>query len=220
MRCSNATRSPRGFTLIEVLIAMAITAFVSLVAYSGLSTVITGVKSARTEASRLHEVSRALNLLSRDLRQVVDRSVYDEFGTRVSAVEGGPLARETLTFTKAGWHNTVGAPRSTLQRVAYYLDEDRLIRASWPVLDRTNAIEPNELVLLENVEAFEVSFLADINTLQVDRNGVVDTRLWQENWVADVSQPGTLAEPPVAVEVLLTVEGWGELERLYVLPPL
>lgn len=210
----------RGFTLLEVLIAMAITAFVAVLAYSSLSAVISGAESVRAESERLHEVNRTFSLLSRDLRQFVNRPVTDEFGAPLSALEGGVLAREMLALTRAGWHNTVDQPRSTLQRVAYYLEDDRLIRASWPVLDRTRATEPSELTLLHNVEAFNVRFLSDVGSLQVIRGLEIDRRMWVENWIADISQPGATAEPPVAVEVRLTVEGWGELERLYVLPPL
>jgi len=209
-----------GFTLIEVLIAMAITAFIAVVAYSGLSAVISGVDNVRAEAARLNELSRVFNLLSRDLRQVVNRPVYDEFGSRRSALEGGPLAREMLSFTRAGWHNTAGSPRSALQRVSYYLDDGALVRASWPVLDPATAIEPIETILLENVEVFEVRFLADTTALSVNQDSTIDRRLWAENWIADISQPGQLAEPPVAAEIRLEIEGWGELERLYVLPPL
>ncbi len=209
-----------GFTLVEVLIAMAITAFVAVVGYTSLTTVIVGVDSLRQESRRLEELNRAFQVLGRDLRQFVDRSVYDEFGSRLSSMEGGELASQSLSFTRAGWHNSVGLPRSALQRVAYYIDEEKLIRASWPVLDRTGAVEPVEVVLLNGVETFEVRFLGSLDMLEVTRDSQVDRRFWQENWIADVSQPDTLVEPPIAVEVRLFAQQWGELERLYVLPPI
>lgn len=213
-------RSEAGFTLVEVLIAMAITAFVAVVGYTGLTTVITGVDSLRQETRQLEELNRAFQVLGRDLHQFVDRSVYDEFGSRLSSMEGGELAAQSLSFTRAGWHNSVGLPRSSLQRVAYYVDEDKLIRASWPVLDRTGAIEPVEVVLLREVDTFEVRFLGALDELEVNRDSQIDRRFWQENWIHDVSRPDALAEPPIAVEVRLLVPQWGELERLYVLPPI
>ena len=209
-----------GFTLVEVLIAMAITAFVAVVGYTSLTTVIVGVDSLRQESRGLEELNRAFQVLGRDLRQFVDRSVYDEFGSRLSSMEGGELASQSLSFTRAGWHNSVGLPRSALQRVAYYIDEKKLIRASWPVLDRTGAVEPVEVVLLNEVETFEVRFLGALDMLEVTRDSQVDRRFWQENWIADVSQPDTLVEPPIAVEVRFFSQQWGELERLYVLPPI
>ena len=213
-------RSEAGFTLVEVLIAMAITAFVAVVGYTGLTTVMTGVDSLRQETRQLEELNRAFQVLGRDLHQFVDRSVYDEFGSRLSSMEGGELAAQSLSFTRAGWHNSVGLPRSSLQRVAYYVDEDKLIRASWPVLDRTGAVEPVEVVLLREVDTFEVRFLGALEELEVNRDSQIDRRFWQENWIPDVSRPDTLAEPPIAVEVRLFIPQWGALERLYVLPPI
>ena len=162
MRQDRSMREPRGFTLIEVLIAMAITAFVSVLSYQALSTALTGIESVRAESERLHEINRAFNVLSRDIRQMTNRPVRDEFGQLASAVLGGPLARDPLRLTRAGWHNSTGAPRSTLQRVAYRLEDDRLLRLSYPVLDRTTAIEHTETVLVDRVEGFEVRFLQTI----------------------------------------------------------
>ena len=213
-------RSNSGFTLIEVLIAMAITAFVAVVGYTSLTTVITGVESLRQETKRLEDINRAFQVLGRDLQQFADRSVYDEFGGRLPSMEGGALAAQTLSFTRTGWHNSVGLPRSALQRVAYYVEEEQLVRASWPVLDRTGAVEPSELPLLENVETFEVRFLGSLDVLEVSRDSEIDRRYWQENWISDVSRPETLVEPPIAVEIRLFIPEWGELERVYVLPPL
>lgn len=212
--------SSSGFTLVEVLVAMAITAFVAVAGYTSLTAVISGVDSLREESRRLNDINRTFQVLGKDLHQLVNRSVYDEFGSRRSAFEGGELAPQTLSFTRAGWHNTVGLPRSTLQRVAYYLDEDQFVRATWPVLDTTGAIEPNELVLLSGVESIDVRFLTGLDQLEVDRNSQIDRRYWQENWVPDLSRPDALAEPPLAVEIRLQILDWGELERLYVLPPL
>jgi len=125
-------RSEAGFTLVEVLIAMAITAFVAVVGYTGLTTVITGVDSLRQETRQLEELNRAFQVLGRDLHQFVDRSVYDEVGSRLSSMEGGELAAQSLSFSRAGWHNSVGLPRSSLQRVAYYVDEDKFVDGVLP----------------------------------------------------------------------------------------
>lgn len=213
-----ASSSARGFTLIEVLIAMAITAFVSLLSYQTLSTALTGIEAARGESDRLHEINRAFNVLSRDIRLITNRPVRDEFGMLASAVSGGELARDPLRLTRSGWHNSTGAPRSTLQRVAYRLEEERLLRLTYPVLDRTTAIEPTETVLIEDVEALEFRFLPSLTNVEVDRDQTVDRRFWQDNWVADVGFTDKLIEPPAAIEVRITLSDWGELERLYVMP--
>ena len=218
MRLANPHSPESGFTLLEVLIAMAITAFVSVLSYQTLSTALAGIESARTESERLYEINRAFTVLSRDVRQMTNRPVRDEFGQMASAVSGGELARDPLRLTRSGWHNSTGAPRSTLQRVAYRLEEDKLLRLSYPVLDRTTAIEPTETVLIDGVEVFELRFLPSVNALEVDRNQVIDRRFWQENWVADVGFTDKIIDPPAAIEVRVILSDWGELERLYVMP--
>lgn len=218
MRLANPHPPESGFTLVEVLIAMAITAFVSVLSYQTLSTALAGIESARTESERLHEINRAFTVLSRDVRQMTNRPVRDEFGQMASAVSGGELARDPLRLTRSGWHNSTGAPRSTLQRVVYRLEEDKLLRLSYPVLDRTTAIEPTETVLIDGVEVFELRFLPSVNALEVDRNQIIDRRFWQENWVADVGFTDKIIDPPAAIEVRVILSDWGELERLYVMP--
>ena len=48
-----------GFTLVEVLIALAISALVSVIAYSSFTTVLSGVEASQASADRVYEVNRA-----------------------------------------------------------------------------------------------------------------------------------------------------------------
>ncbi|AQA19740.1 type II secretion system protein GspJ [Halioglobus japonicus] len=211
----------RGFTLVEVLIALAITAFVSTIAYSSLSTVMLGAEANEDAARRGYEINRAWMILSRDLEHFVERPVRDEFGELESALVGGPAARFPLSFSRGGWHNPIGAPRSEVQRVNYRLENDVLWRDAYPVLDRADDTEPQSARLLEGVASVSVLFLESEAALQGGVRGTqIETRNWPENWVADPSTPGSLIEPPLALEVRLELEDWGEMRRLYVLPPL
>ena len=207
-----------GFTLVEVLVAMAITALISVMAYTGLSSALSGAESMRAAATRAHEINQALSMLSRDLRQVVNRPVVDELGQLSPAFSGGELASDALVLTRAGWHNSTGAPRSALQRVRWWLEDDQLWRGYFPVLDRTAGTEAVETTVLDDIERFEVRFLPALSVLESDRNDVIDRRNWQDNWIIDFSQPGQLPAPPAAVEVVMGVVGLGEVRRTYVLP--
>ena len=207
-----------GFTLVEVLVAMAITALISVVAYGALSSALSGAESVRSAMDRSQDINQTLALLSRDIRQVVNRSVIDEFDQRAPALSGGALSRYPLTLTRAGWHNSTGAPRSTLQRVSWWSEDDVLWRAHFPVLDRTPGTEAIETAMLEDVERFEVHFLPTISELKSDRDDVIDDRNWRENWVLDVSQPGLELPTPAAIEIVLQLARLGEVRRLYVLP--
>ena len=208
----------KGFTLVEVLIAMAITALVAVVAYSGLSAAISGAESLRSASVRAHDIHQTRGLLSSDLRQTVNRPVIDEFGQVAPALSGGELARDMLSLTRAGWHNSPAAPRSGLQRVHWWLEDDQLWRGYYPVLDRTAGTESIETLILDEVTRFEVRFLPALGMIESDRDDVIDRRNWQENWIADLSRPGLTPTPPAAVEVVLDISGLGEVRRLYVLP--
>jgi general secretion pathway protein J len=217
-----APKRTTGFTLVEVLIALAITALVATIAYTGLSTVMTGAERLRDNADRIYELNRAFMILSRDLRQFTARPVRDEFGDIEPAFTGGELARFELSFTRTGWYNPNNHPRSTLQRVNYRLEDEGLWRDTYPVLDRAANTEPESALLLDGVESIHVVFLGSLETLQIEPgSGAVDTRNWVENWVSDNSGvQGAVLAPPSAVEITLQLKGWGEMKRLYALPPL
>tara|TARA_R110002110_G_scaffold91264_2_gene237545 strand:- start:166986 stop:167657 length:672 start_codon:yes stop_codon:yes gene_type:complete len=210
-----------GFTLIEVLIALAITAFVSVIAYTGLSTAIVGVESTRAVADRSYEINRVWMILSRDLRQFVTRPVRDEFGETEPALSGGIAARFPLSFTRGGWHNPQNQLRSHLQRVNYRVEDNTLWRDHYAVLDRSGDTQPSSVELLRDVEFLQLRFLPSLGQLQASGDGTaIETRDWSENWITDTSRPGAVLEPPVAVEVRLQLADWGELRWLYALPPL
>jgi len=179
------------------------------------------MESTRRVTARTYEINRAWLILSRDLAQFVARPVRDEFGALEPALQGGPAARFPLSLTRTGWHNPNGVARSNLQRVNYRLEDNTLWRDIYPVLDRAPDTEPLSAVLLEGVESLEFGFLDTLGNVQAANDNVqLQTRDWPESWVADTSNPDAELAPPVALEVRLTLEDWGEMRRLYALPPL
>ena len=161
----------KGFTLIEVLIALAITAFVATIAYTSLSAVISGVESTREAATKTYEVDRALMIVSRDIRQFVARPIRDEFGQLEPALSGGTLARFMLSFTRSGWHNPRHYPRSNLQRINYLVEDDALWRESYLVLDRVGDTQPRRVKLLDGVLEMSVGFLGTYSQVEAGNDG-------------------------------------------------
>ena len=193
-----------GFTLLGLLVAMAIFALLSVMAYSGLGAMVDTKEHVEREAERLSEVQRALAFLARDLQQAAGRPVRDEYGEALPAMAWELNGPSQLEFSRGGWRNPAGRPRSDLQRLSYELVETRLERCSWPVLDRAPRSECFRRVLLQEVEGFSVEFL--------DRAGQ-----WQAQWPpepAGDAAPATGRELPAALRFTLDLKDWGRIQRL------
>jgi general secretion pathway protein J len=203
-----------GFTLIEVLIAMAATVMIVTLAFMTFTNLLNGFEGLRAASKQSHEINRAWTLLSRDLRQFVNRPVRDELGTQESAFFGGELADNSISFTRLGWHNPNRLLRSHMQRVRYRLEDETLWRESYPVLDRTDETEAARVELLQGVLAFSVAFLGDGVPLDA---GEFDSEDWPRNWGLESFQQGNTS-PPEAIEITLELEGFGEVRRLFQIP--
>lgn len=206
----------RGFTLLELIIAIAIFAVLSIMAYSGLSNALNTREHTERVADRLAAVQQTYTILQRDLEQAAPRDVRDSFGDTRPGMIGG-TGDALIEFSRTGWRNPVNRPRSHLQRVAYRVDDGRLIRMSWAALDRAPDSTPLEQVLLEGVDAAEVRFLAPPSA--VAAAGTTPQNEWQSYWPPQT--PG--AAPPVtplprAVEVSLDLKDWGRITRLFRVP--
>jgi general secretion pathway protein J len=216
----------QGFTLIEVLIAMALTVVVASIAYSGLSAVLDSLDQTRQAMNRTSELSKALRMISRDVNQSVNRSIRDELGFTEPAMIGGDSYRGMLGLTRSGWMSMGSTPRSHLERVYYYLDDNTLYRMRSTVLDRSYRLDPDNptvpgdgaVAMLEGVTRFDVVFLSPelISSLPSRPNdGTLDTSRWLRDWGVEGTPNQEL---PVALEIRLTIDGLGDMERVYVLP--
>lgn len=199
--------APRGFTLLELLVALAVFSIMSIAAYNGLRNVLFTRAAVEAQSQRLAAVQLAVYRLEQDIEQAMPRSIRDEYGDPQAALLGDELNDDRLTLTRAGWDNPLGQPRANVQRVAYRLREGRLWRLHWPVLDRGGRIEPRETLLLDQVRAFKVRFL--------------NRDEWRNDWPppANAETDPKIPDPmPRAVEISLTLEDWGEITRLLPLP--
>jgi general secretion pathway protein J len=191
-----------GFTLLELLVATAIFAIVGMMAFGGFNAVLAQRDRTMENLERLKDVQFAMRILAQDLVQIVPRPVRDELGNQEQpALLADERHEYVIEFTRAGWTNPAALPRPTLQRVAYRLEEETLIREYWPVLDRTLSNVPVEMELLEDVEAIEFRFL-DVQ------------REWQTEW-PPLGAAGPIASRarPLAVEVAVELLDWGRITR-------
>ena len=193
-----------GFTLLELLVAVAIFAVLSAMAYGGLRNVIDNSQQTETAMQRLQQVQLAILKISRDLTQLSARSIRDEYGNfrnSILTVQGDDIFIE---FTRGGRRNPAELLRSHLQRVAYKIEENTLSRLHWPHLDRTQEMLPYESVLLEGVESASVRFLDNNNE-------------WHDEWppLSATGQTDGGTTVLSAIEFTVVLQDWGELVRLF-----
>ncbi|MFQ5487019.1 MAG: type II secretion system minor pseudopilin GspJ [Gammaproteobacteria bacterium] len=198
----NSPRRQAAFTLIELLVSLAIFAILSVIAYQGLQTMLDARARIEQQATRLTELQGLFAILGRDLEQAVGRQVRDGFGDPQPALQGNGTR---LELSRAGRRNPAAFRRSNLQRVAYLLAENQLLRRSWAMLDRALGSGYQEGVLAEHIQGMEFRYLDQ--ALQ-----------WQGQWPPSIPAGQQQAVLPRAIEVTLEVEGWGKIRRLYRLP--
>lgn len=203
----NSLRSA-GFTLIEIIVAVAIFSVMALLAYGALGQSLENADMLTDRMQRLQDVQRTMQYLSADLTQAAPRTVRNELGDAPQAAVLSSLAGEfALELTHGGWGNPVGLPRGTLQRSAYRIEDGELLRYYWTVLDRTYVNTPVVAVLLDEVDSLVFRFYDD--------NGEVS-----ESWPPQNQAGGSnLRARPRAVEIILSLPDEGEITRLLEIAP-
>jgi general secretion pathway protein J len=204
-----------GFTLLEVLIAVAIFVIVGTMALSGYNEL--SRQSIRVEESmaRIRAVQRTMQRMSQDFMELEPRPVREPLGDGMQpALRADGRSQDLAEFTHSGWSNPAGVPRPTLQRVAYQLQDKKLTRSYWVMLDRTLTSQPVSTVVLDRVTSVKLRFMDS-------------TRNWQEQWpsansgVVAGAQAGSsdaLSLRPIAVEITMDLEDWGVVTRVVEVP--
>ena len=225
-RVSAGARYPRGFTLVELLVALFITAILFAMGYGALTQALNNRKQVEEQAKRLSDLQQTFRVMEQDIELLQPRPVRDVLGngyqypfelhqnalnsvgsadSAAAANGAAQLSQALINFTRGGWANPAGLPRSELQRVGYLIRDGKLIRQHLPVLDTTAATPVVERELIDQVEAIKFRFMDD-------------TLSWSEIWPTPLigagGQQAQLRARPVAVEIMLKLKDFGELVRV------
>jgi len=199
-----------GFTLLEVLIALAIFSVMSMMAYGGLKTILNARNGTEQAAKRLNELQMAFLLIQQDMQHMAPRTVRVGYG-REPAWLDEPELEYQIAFTRGGNSTPRRPGRSGLYRVAYQLEEEKLIRMIWPALDRVDGSVPQKMVLLQGVSS--VDFDPDFDT--ENRSGSGFSQETQLGFQPD-AQVGDIL--PKSVKMVLSLDDWGTITRLFAMP--
>ena len=193
-----------GFTLVELLVAVFVFAIVSAIAMGGYNELVKQSDIASAGAARTRNVQATMQRLVLDFTLLEPRPVREPLGDALQpALRSDARSGEQLAeFTHSGWSNPAGMQRSTLQRVSYRLENNKLVREYWVVLDRTLTGEPQRAEMIDRVKRLGLRYM--------DTN-----RSWHEQWPPlGYSAPDAAQVRPIAVEITLELEDWGELKRI------
>jgi general secretion pathway protein J len=214
-----------GFTLIELLVAIFITAILFAMGYSALSQAITSREEVDEQSARLTAMQQALRIMEQDLELMQPRPDRDVLGNGYqnplivnqktlevgltgtiggSAGSAAQMSLAQISFTRGGWANPAGLPRSELQRVGYLLQEGKLVRLQLPVLDTTAAVSIEERELIDQVDSLRFRFYL--------------AGAWYDDWPPPPALNGPphdlLRMRPNAVEITLKLKDAGTLLRI------
>ena len=185
----------RGFTLIEVLLAIAIVALIAVLGYRAVASLSESETRLAAEAMRWRTLDLFFARLEGDLRQAVPRPARLSDAREPAWLGAADAAGNgALAFSRAGPEFTL-EPRSAGQRLAYRYRNGAIEVLYWAGYDRPRGAEPAAYTLLDGVARFELAYLA--------RDG-----LWADAW----PRAGD-SELPRAVRVRLTLASGEVVER-------
>lgn len=152
----------KGFTLLEMLLAITIFAMVSLAAWQMLNT-ISRTRDVQLEHEQtLHELDYAFLIIKQDIRQLIDRGTRtgnQPAGSSIFFNNAVESTSQSLSFVRAGWHNhEQQLPRSSLQRVYYRQHGNALQRGYGQVLDKPSATSPEYHTLVNDISRLKFLF--------------------------------------------------------------
>jgi general secretion pathway protein J len=186
----------RGFTLLEVIVALMVFSTISLAAFRVLSSTGALQQRADQRLDDLAALQRSVSQLDRDLDQLLAWPAPQ--GTDELELPEG----EAVTLVSGGRRNPLQRARSQLAGVAWVLDDDGVLwRSHWDGAGR-DAVEIRSREMLRGVDAIEWRFLDEESQ-------------WLDSWPPPPSAQDGDERPalPLAVEVRLQTQTFGEVWR-------
>lgn len=203
-RSVNRTHRHQGFTLVELLIAVAIMATLGALASLLLNSSLNNKAGIESHQLQLEELALALQIMRRDLEQLTPRKPRDQHGDPFPARLRGELIGDfsELEFVHGGRRILPGQVlQSRLERVRYQWEDGSLVRYSAAVADPTDNTDWQRQTLLDEVDRFVVEFYYD--------------KRWGSFWPPSTQLQ---ASQPVGLRVIMDVASWPDIRMNVLLP--
>ncbi|MGS2718579.1 type II secretion system minor pseudopilin GspJ [Eionea flava] len=224
----------RGFTLIEMLVALGIGAVIALLSYQALSGAINIESRVSQLTQQMNATQRVWHFFADDFQHTVARPWQDSFGNqqpvmvgllgdRLSQGAGAAVGDDSylLRFVRSGDHNFLRRPRSNMQLVGYRITANdtsndsgeslsseptvSLWRDYWRPIDGADESDVKSLLLIDNIHAVRFRYLSSESQTAADE-------AWITGWPESDQKNNTL---PIAIEISLDIVGIGSVTRLF-----
>lgn len=184
----NYKKPQAGFTLLELVIAIAIFALLGIGCWRLFDGVVRAERSSSAHEQALRGLQRAVALIERDVLQV-----------QTSAKSPGLMMYPNqLNLRRGNWRNPLGQPRSELQDVSYRLENGVL----WRYSQGLGVPGVQKQKLLSDVRAMSWRLY--------DRNSG-----WRSDWPTGRAAP---KKAPQALELQFSVGRFEQVRRVLLLP--
>ena len=194
-------KTTQGYTLIEIMVALAVFAILSAMTASTMQHAFSTKEHVAAQANQLGTLQLAITLMSKDTEQVIDRPIM---GNEMRSFP--PFVGEShyLEMTRGGLLNPNGLEhRSTLKRIAYLCQNKNLIRRSWDSLDTPERDQYHDIVILDQLNACHFSYIAaNKQTLNEWHNYAVQQNQKKENL-------------PSAIQLNVSLKKWGQMSLVF-----
>lgn len=197
-------KANKGFTLIEILIALAIFAILATLTSSVLYQAFNARARVNIQADKLSNLQMAVSLLQQDIVQAVNRPIR---GNDMHLFPGFVGQPSYVEFTRDGSANPKALEqRSTLKRIAFVCEDNKLLRRTWATLDPLDRNVYDNKILLDNLTNCSFAYV----------NQALQTLTeWREN---AVNQNQSKEPLPKAIQVNLSLQDWGNISLLFIIP--
>ncbi|MDG1323178.1 MAG: type II secretion system minor pseudopilin GspJ [Porticoccaceae bacterium] len=156
-----------GFTLIEVIVSLALLAVILVMSYQAVEVVTKVNERSRSGVASDAQLQRAWQIIGRDLMHIRPRRFHDGLGD----IEGAYLTNPSdfgVRFSRGGGPMLRTNP-SGMRRVNYTINkDDQLIRTSWAITESPRQSDGTTLILLDKVQDVEFNHLDGNGNYSVD----------------------------------------------------
>lgn len=201
---SNPLNTIKGFTLIEILIALTIFAILATITSSTLYYAFNTRTRVNAQSEQLNRLQLAISIIQQDTTQIIERAIRGNEMHLFPFFVGMP---DYVEFTRDGQVNpNSNEKRSTLKRIALVCQKDRLLRRTWFSLDSIDRNKYNDKELLNQLSECHFNYITQSSQVLTE---------WREQALTQNQKKEPM---PKAIQLNISIKNWGKMNMLFIIP--